>query len=149
MKQLELTKHFFFGGRAIFTMENLTTGERRTYKIKKSHFNGRDYYNAFFLNGPENTRNYAYIGKINPENGMVSLTERSRIKDEQNPTLKGFRYLMTTLFSQRPERHMLIDDSLEVHHSGRCGCCGKLLTVPESIRCGIGPECARRRGLTF
>lgn len=32
----------------------------------------------------------------------------------------------------------------KVHRSGNCFCCGKPLTVPESIRSGIGPVCAGR-----
>jgi hypothetical protein len=28
-----------------------------------------------------------------------------------------------------------------VHHEGRCGRCGRTLTVPESIESGFGPEC--------
>jgi hypothetical protein len=30
---------------------------------------------------------------------------------------------------------------LEVWHEGRCGRCGRALTVPESVERGIGPEC--------
>lgn len=149
MKTLELTGHFFFGGRAIFTIENTITQERRTYKIRRGEFMGRIYYNVFFLNGPDNTRSYAYIGKINPNTGEITFTDKSKIKDEVNPTLKGIRYLMTTLFSSRLDRFMRIDDCLEIHHSGHCGCCGRLLTVPSSVKSGVGPECAKRRGLTF
>lgn len=32
----------------------------------------------------------------------------------------------------------------EVWHEGRCGRCGRKLTVPESIETGIGPDCAKR-----
>lgn len=32
-------------------------------------------------------------------------------------------------------------------HEGRCGRCGRRLTVPESIESGFGPECAGRVGL--
>jgi hypothetical protein len=34
----------------------------------------------------------------------------------------------------------------KIHHEGRCGKCGRLLTVPESVETGIGPECAKRMG---
>jgi predicted metal-dependent hydrolase len=30
-----------------------------------------------------------------------------------------------------------------VHHEGKCGRCGRLLTVPSSIESGIGPECSK------
>jgi len=42
-------------------------------------------------------------------------------------------------------RHMAQGDDVstlvEVHHEGRCGRCGRALTVPESIKSGFGPEC--------
>ena len=31
----------------------------------------------------------------------------------------------------------------EVWHEGRCGKCGRVLTVPESLILGLGPECAQ------
>jgi hypothetical protein len=34
-----------------------------------------------------------------------------------------------------------------VWHEGRCGRCGRKLTVPESIESGFGPECASILGL--
>lgn len=33
----------------------------------------------------------------------------------------------------------------EFYHEGRCGKCGRKLTVPESIKSGIGPVCAERK----
>lgn len=33
-----------------------------------------------------------------------------------------------------------------VRHEGRCGRCGRTLTVPASIDSGIGPDCAERMG---
>ena len=33
-----------------------------------------------------------------------------------------------------------------VRHDGRCGRCGRQLTVPSSIDKGIGPECATKMG---
>src|ERR1019366_4832357 len=37
----------------------------------------------------------------------------------------------------------LLPANLEVWHEGKCGRCGRKLTVPESIERGIGPECER------
>lgn len=35
---------------------------------------------------------------------------------------------------------------VEIWHEGSCGCCSRPLTVPASIRLGIGPDCAQKRG---
>jgi hypothetical protein len=32
----------------------------------------------------------------------------------------------------------------EIWHEGRCGRCGRKLTVPDSIAIGIGPDCLTR-----
>jgi hypothetical protein len=38
----------------------------------------------------------------------------------------------------------VVDGSVELgHHEGKCGRCGRLLTVPSSIESGIGPECSK------
>jgi hypothetical protein len=34
---------------------------------------------------------------------------------------------------------------IEIWHQGRCGKCGKVLTVPKSIESGFGPECSKSR----
>jgi hypothetical protein len=38
------------------------------------------------------------------------------------------------------ENHYL-PSHIKVCHCGHCGRCGKLLTVPESIKSGLGPIC--------
>ena len=37
-----------------------------------------------------------------------------------------------------------LPDTVEFYHAGKCGCCGRTLTVPESIVTGLGPVCAGR-----
>jgi hypothetical protein len=32
---------------------------------------------------------------------------------------------------------------IEIWHEGRCGKCGRTLTVPDSIANGLGPECIK------
>jgi hypothetical protein len=37
-------------------------------------------------------------------------------------------------------------DGVVIWHEGRCGRCGRRLTVPESIESGYGPECIGKIG---
>lgn len=37
-------------------------------------------------------------------------------------------------------------DYVEVWHEGKCGKCGRVLTAPESLASGFGPECLATRG---
>jgi len=36
-----------------------------------------------------------------------------------------------------------LSEFIEIWHEGRCGKCGRQLTVPSSIESGIGPECSK------
>jgi hypothetical protein len=36
---------------------------------------------------------------------------------------------------------------MELWHEGRCGKCGRALTVPESIESGLGPVCESREAI--
>lgn len=38
---------------------------------------------------------------------------------------------------------------VEIWHEGKCGRCGRQLTVPESIESGFGPECVKMIGSKF
>jgi hypothetical protein len=38
-------------------------------------------------------------------------------------------------------REGILGATLEFWHEGRCGRCGRRLTVPDSIASGYGPEC--------
>jgi hypothetical protein len=42
---------------------------------------------------------------------------------------------------------VLMPPEMEVEHSGHCGRCGRLLTVPSSVQSGLGPECQSKMGL--
>ncbi len=140
---IDLDKGFFFGGKAIFTVESSKSGMWRTFKVKKTKPTER-YPNpnwlVFVLAGPDNETSYAYIGVVNPNTGEFRLTGKSK-RNEQSPDVTIFRWLMRGIF----ERGMTLENGV-VHHEGKCGCCGRKLTVPESIKRGIGPECWSKMG---
>ena len=54
---------------------------------------------------------------------------------EDADSAKAWRWFDANLQAGR------VPEQLEVWHEGRCGRCGRALTVPESIERGIGPEC--------
>ena len=144
MKNILLTRDFFLGGRAIFTLNNSSTGEHRTYRIKANVPNFLYPNKSFFvglLSGPDNNNSYQYIGIVDPNNGNVRLTSKSRM-GEDSAAVKGIRYLMGRVFGSGQ-----IHDQMEVRHAGKCGRCGRLLTHPDSLTTGIGPECRRIIGL--
>lgn len=88
------------------------------------------------LTGPDNTRDFTYMGVLNHRSGEVYATEKSKIGGLR---LAVAQRVLLAIFQQRPER--IEESGWSVHHEGRCGCCGRKLTTPESIATGIGPVC--------
>jgi Family of unknown function (DUF6011) len=129
-------RDFVLAGHAIFTAENTLTGGRFTFKVMKAEPNPKFPGDAWFvsvLTGSNNTQDYTYLGMI--RNGEFRLTAKSRYGAD-TPSVKAFTFIWHYL-----DR---LPAALTLWHEGRCGCCGRVLTVPESIASGIGPVCAEK-----
>lgn len=142
-------KEFFVAGRAVFTIEvplefqkNFRTNSHYTYKIlRKEAKNGfPESYFVYLLSGPDNIKNYSYVGKFNPDSGRLLLTEKSKVSDDCW-SVRLFRRCMARVFEERSD--IIEQSGFNVHHEGMCGKCGRKLTVPESIRSGLGPICSK------
>lgn len=130
-----LTKEFFTAGKAIFTVSN-PKGQRYTFKINK--LKDKDVYFVSLLTGPENTRDYTYLGLLLPDKAEVRLTAKSKYTEESLP-VKVIRWLIKIVW-----KGQTVPEGYYLNHMGRCGCCGRPLTVPESIESGLGPICGNR-----
>lgn len=130
---------FMFGGNATFTLRSMKTGTRYTYRVRESE-DGKLYF-VSVLTGSDNEGDYTYVGITRMKDGApaFSLTKASRMSDDSLP-VRAFRYMLTNLVVG------VMPHNVEVWHEGRCGRCGRTLTVPESISSGIGPECAKKLG---
>jgi hypothetical protein len=127
-------KAFVLAGHAIVTLRSKATGTRFTYKIVQSdpakcRAGQMPVFFVSLLNGADNTGDFAYIGTIFADGFRV--TRKSRVAADA-PSAVAFSWFM---------KH-LEDSRVEVWHEGRCGRCGRTLTVPESIESGLGPVCA-------
>ncbi len=139
---IELDQNFFFGGNATFTIESEKSGTHKTYKIRQTKPNPRfpvPSLMVFLLTGPCNETDYQYIGMTNRDNGQLKLTANSK-RTMDSADVITFNWMMKHLFTDK------VLTNAKVHHEGKCGCCGRTLTVPESITRGIGPECWSRLG---
>jgi len=143
MNIITLSKDFFLGGNATFTVEN-PTGDYYTFKIRKAKGNARYNNQPYFvglLSGPNNETDYTYLGMMdNLETGSIRLTAKSRMKDDSKP-VKVVRWALLHSFGDG-----LIPEGYKIRHEGKCACCGRALTVPESLTRGIGPECWNKMG---
>jgi Family of unknown function (DUF6011) len=136
--------NFILAGNARFTLRSRATGARYTYRVSMADPNPKYPGHAWFvsvLTGPENTADYQYAGLIRGAAGgpTFAWTGRSRLASSA-PSVEAFRWT----FARLALGHM--PGNVEIWHEGRCGRCGRALTVPESIALGLGPECAGRAG---
>jgi hypothetical protein len=124
---------FAFAGKARLTFESRATFARFTYRIKKSD-DGQVWF-VSVLNGSDNETSYTYLGFV--KNEVYTHGRKSKISEDA-PSAKAFKYVMGNILDRNR-----VPEQVRVWHEGSCGRCGRALTVPESIRDGIGPECRK------
>src|SRR5262245_24789743 len=131
---------FMTSGKAFFTLRSKRTNTRFTYKVERA----KDKDTMFFvsvLTGPDNWANYSYIGLIftdkAPSKFVLGRPEKIKIGVDA-PSVRAFVWAFERF--QFGFGHA----QLELWHAGRCGRCGLMLTVPESIASGYGPECIKK-----
>lgn len=133
-------ERFMLAGNATITVRSLRTGTRFTYKIRKPDPTP-DFPNPVhfvnLLTGQDNTSDYQYLGLI--RDNVFRRTSKSRITDKA-PGYVAFEWFWRQVIQNQ------LPATVEVWHEGRCGRCGRKLTVPESIESGFGPECLEMIG---
>lgn len=134
---------FLTAGKATMTVQSQKTGKHLTYRVNqmKNSYNGKPIVDKFFvsiLNGADNEHSYAYLGILNGSEGL-KLTAKSKA-GEDAVSVKGFRYVYANLMQGK------LPQDAHLMHDGKCGRCGRKLTVPESLHNGIGPECIKKVG---
>lgn len=145
---------FILAGNAIFTLQNAETGARFTYKVTLAKRGSHDRPRPWFvsvLTGSNNEEDYTYLGCIWKVEGMNSglpsyaRTSKSPVS-EGAPSQKGAAWLVKRIAEHlaAPVVFQNLKAPMSIFHEGRCGRCGRLLTVPESIENGLGPICAEK-----
>jgi hypothetical protein len=121
---------FLLGGKSIFTFVNTKTENRFTFKVKKHKTD-----DVFFVSVLTNPEVYQFVGSL--KNKFFTHSKKSKIsKDAQS--VRVFDYVFSNLFKGT------LPEFIEIWHEGKCGKCGRTLTVPSSIESGFGPECSKR-----
>lgn len=133
---------YVLAGSATITVRSVSTGTRFTYKIKKAD-GPKPLWYVGLLSGPDNESGYQYLGIVVPRGdqyvaGVTTFFDFRRTSKScagvDAPSVRTISWLTTHMESPQAE----------VRHEGRCGRCGRTLTVPESIESGLGPTCAGR-----
>lgn len=120
---------FILAGKAIVTFLNTQTDNRFTFEVKKAKKG-----NIYFVSVLTSPDVYQYIGTISDKSFRYG--KKSKISIESQ-SIKVFQFVFTKLNSNT------LPLFIEVWHEGRCGRCGRQLTVPQSIEFGLGPECIK------
>lgn len=137
---------FITAGNAIFTVINDVTGNRYTFKtsVCTDRVTGKrndDLYFVGVLTGPDNTSSYQYLGTIRRDANALRFDHgRKSAISFDAPSARAFRWTFAHIIAGE------FPDCVRVMHAGRCGRCGRVLTVPESIESGYGPECIGKVG---
>jgi hypothetical protein len=134
-----ISLQFVRGGRAIFTVSN-ASGKHYTFRVKASKPSEKYPKVSHFvqmLTGPDNTSDYTYVGMLTDED-TVRLTAKSKYNADSEP-VKVFNWALRVIGGKAG-----LPAGYNIQHEGRCCRCGRVLTVPQSIESGIGPECAQK-----
>ena len=122
----------------------------------------------YLLTGPDNTRDYRGVAFWSEEEKVARVWQRYRGPNSIQP-LDGYHYQLTpvrgwsaveqkvAIFLDLALRELAKDrvepaashfaaEGYQILCSSRCVRCNRLLTTPESITMGIGPECASKTG---
>ena len=118
---------------ATATIINEATGNRITVRFRKPE--GFKAVLVDLMTGSDNVSDFTFLGTLRGENVIVS--PKTRVAGEK--ALLAEKVLNWTI------AHAQKDDlrTVRVLHEGKCGRCGRKLTVPESIDTGLGPECVK------
>jgi hypothetical protein len=145
-----IERNFITAGKSVFTLAipdvfaaQHDTATHYTYRVERREASDRwrETYFVQLLTGPDNTSDYSYLGILDPQSGTVRVTAKS-CAGEDSWAVRLLRRVLACLWVGQGER--IEAAGFHLHHEGRCGRCGRRLTVPESIESGIGPECARQ-----
>jgi hypothetical protein len=138
-----LARTFMLAGNATFTVVSNATGKRFTFKMRRPDDvqpgTTRIPYFLKVLTGADNENSYEYMGQfwVDGEKVTYSAGRKSRIAADA-PSQRAAMWLASAI--NHPEKLA----QCTIYHAGKCGRCGRTLTVPGSIQTGLGPECATR-----
>lgn len=136
-------REFALAGDATFTVQNPNTGGRFTFQVTapRNAGGGKDLGAGVrfvsVLTGPNNEQDYQFLGTIFLHDGQYRHGAKSKIGPDDT-SAKAFAWLWPLMFIGAGWT------PVEIHHMGRCGRCGRALTVPRSVRSGLGPICQAR-----
>ena len=128
---------FITGGYAYFTVSN-DKGTHFTFRVTKRKGEDSSPYFVSVLKGPDNTRNYKYMGLYRRQNNVLEIRGKSTFKSADVEP-RTFQWALHVIAGQ-----VQLKEGYRIQHAGKCCVCARMLTTPDSIARGIGPTCASK-----
>lgn len=136
LKEYDGIMRFITAGNAIFTIRNEKTNNRLTYNFRQCRSNPDLFWvHVLFLPNNQSKSSYRFLGGFTEITGYKH-SNHSRIKHDSLSAQVIFWFAEKLISKQLPSY-------IKVYHTSHCGRCGKLLTTPDSILSGFGPECLK------
>lgn len=137
----QLTDHaallrFALAGNARLTLVSERTSTRFTFQLRASENDAVRFVSV--LTGADNEADFSFLGTIFVDGLGYRYSLRSSLQHDV-PSARAWAWFWRHIAAGR------MAPNCEVWHEGRCGRCGRALTVPQSIATGLGPECAKPR----
>lgn len=127
----------------IYTIQNLSTSDYRTFKIHSQLEDARFAPGRriiSLLDGADNHNSYRGFGFV--EDDGIFVWNKYRGKDKMS-SFDWFSIMVWHIATRTP--HNFFDyNAYKLHLEGKCIKCNRRLTTPQSIESGIGPICAGR-----
>lgn len=142
------------GGNAIFTLVSPKTGRRYTYKMIRANTDSPQYEIRLLCGeSTERMQCWHFIGRFYDELPLTANYPRIWFKSYGWCYDPGHWITVSDglLYSDQAIAWLLLRTSeylkkgCQFWMSDRCARCGRLLTVPDSIKTGFGPKCGGRR----
>jgi hypothetical protein len=117
---------------ASFVIKSLKTGKEYTYTITRSLFNGKWYTHISVEMEYMNFKRIGtyFSGKIYNKKNVVNI-----------PTATAIAWVLSKV---EEEKFDLLNENVEISHTGSCLRCGRVLTDGQSIERGLGPTCSSK-----
>ena len=89
------------------------------------------------MTGSDSCGAYSYVGMLDTHIG-IKPTKGSKLP------LSDRRVAAVAWVIRQVASAATLPDGYSLAHAGKCLCCGRKLTNPDSIKSGIGPECRKK-----
>lgn len=142
-----LIRAYIEGGNATITIQSKATNERFTFRFRQpKHERDPRHHKPIWvsvLTGSDNNTCYSFIGSIFPDRSTTEIrpSQRSKVGLDAD-SAKAVAWLLRQVYLGTNDEALF--GRATIWHEGRCGRCGRKLTVPESVSSGFGPECITR-----